>query len=158
MSASGQSRIILIADDDADDRLLLRDAFQEIGATHRLEFVGDGEELLEHLQRCGRFANRAPSPMPALVLLDLNMPRVDGREALARIKGDPALVGIPVVIVTTSAAGQDIDNSYALGANAYITKPATYSALVEIVRVLDRYWFETVELPGRDQARRSGGG
>jgi CheY-like chemotaxis protein len=109
--------------------------------------VEDGEQLLDYLLRRGRWADPAQSPRPGLVLLDLNMPRMDGREALARIKAHPALRRIPVVVLTTSRAQADVLRSYDLGANSFITKPRSFGGLVEAMRVLGRYWTEIVELP-----------
>jgi CheY-like chemotaxis protein len=147
MSADPRRITILMADDDPDDRLLAADALRESRVPGDLRFVDDGEQLLDYLRRRGRWADPAQSPRPGLVLLDLNMPRMDGREALAEIKGDPALRRIPVVILTTSQSESDVLRSYDLGANSFITKPATFSGLVEAMRALGRYWTETVELP-----------
>lgn len=139
---------ILLAEDDADDRLLVKEALAEGRVLNDLRFVADGEELLDYLRRRGRYADPEQSPRPGLVLLDLNMPRKDGREALREIKGDPDLKRIPIVVMTTSKAEEDILRSYDLGANSYITKPVTFERLVELMRVLGRYWIEFVELPG----------
>jgi two-component system response regulator len=136
--------IILVADDDADDRALALDAFNENGITHELQFVQDGEELLEYLRREGRYAAPASAPHPAVVLLDLNMPRMDGREALAIIKADPALKRIPVVVLSTSRAPNEVLGSYDLGANAFISKPETYEELVEILGTLGEHWVNVV--------------
>lgn len=138
---------ILMADDDAGDQLLARDALQESRLRNDLRFVADGEELLAYLRREGRYADPGTSPRPGLVLLDLNMPRMDGREALARIKADPALRSIPVVVMTTSDLPDDVAASYASGANSYIAKPITFEGLVTVMRELGRYWMEIVELP-----------
>ncbi len=144
----GARRItILMADDDPDDRLLTADALRESRLPGDLRFVENGEELLDYLRRRGRWANPSDSPRPGLVLLDLNMPRMDGREALARIKADPALRRIPVVVLTTSRAEADVMHSYDLGANSFIAKPVTFGGLVDAMRALGRYWMETVELP-----------
>lgn len=137
---------ILMADDDPDDRLLTRDAFSTARVRNDLRFVEDGEELLEYLRRQGRYAPPADAPRPGIILLDLNMPRLDGREALRELKSDPDLRRIPVVVLTTSNAEQDILRSYDLGANSYITKPVTFAALVDVVSTLGRYWCEIVEL------------
>jgi CheY-like chemotaxis protein len=139
---------ILCADDDADDRLLMQDALGESRLANRVEFVEDGEELMAYLTRAGRWSDPASSPRPGLILLDLNMPRKDGREALREIKADPSLRSIPVVVLTTSSAEADIMASYGIGANSYIVKPVTFEGLVEVTRQLRRYWFEIVELPG----------
>lgn len=138
---------ILMADDDADDRDFARTAMEEGRLANELRFVEDGEELLDYLYRRGRFADPKDSPRPGLILLDLNMPRKDGREALREIKGDPSLRQIPVVVLTTSKAEEDILRSYDLGANCFVTKPVTFEGLVEVVKVLDKHWFQIVELP-----------
>ena len=139
-----------MADDDADDRQLTREAFDEAKICNELRFVEDGAELLEYLQRRGKYADPASSPRPGIILLDLNMPKVDGREALTRIKLDPDLKRLPVVVLTTSKAEIDIVRSYNLSAASYITKPVTFDGLVEVVRMLGRYWLEIVELPDHD--------
>lgn len=137
---------ILLADDDADDRLMASEALEESRLANELITVGDGEELMEYLQRTGRFEGRV-SEQPGLILLDLNMPRMDGREALELIKKDPELRRIPVVVLTTSKAESDILQTYDLGVNSFITKPVTFDGLVEIMSDLGRYWLEIVELP-----------
>jgi CheY-like chemotaxis protein len=141
------SVVILMADDDADDRELTRDALTESRLVNDLHFVTDGAELLDYLHRRGAYAEAGSAPRPGVILLDLNMPRKDGREALREIKADPALRNIPIVILTTSKAEDDIAQSYDLGANSFITKPVTFAGLVEVVRELGRYWFDIVELP-----------
>lgn len=140
---------ILMADDDEDDRLMARDALHEGRLPNELRFVNDGEELLEYLRREGRYADPASSPRPGLVLLDLNMPKVDGREALAAIKSDPGLRSIPVVVLTTSKAEEDVLRTYDLGVNSFITKPVTYLGLVEVMKVFTDYWLNIVDLPDR---------
>jgi len=149
VSASQSSRpiVILMADDDADDRMLTRDALEESHLANEIRFVADGEELMDYLLHRKSFAEAADAPRPGVILLDLNMPRKDGREALAEIKAEPSLRRIPVVILTTSKAEEDVYRSYDLGANSYITKPVTFDALVEVMRGLGRYWLEIVELP-----------
>jgi CheY-like chemotaxis protein len=141
---------ILIADDDDDDRVLVRDALSESRLANDLRFVGDGEELLEYLRRQGKYTDARSSPRPGLILLDLNMPRMDGREALREIKADPELRCIPVVVLTTSKAEEDIYKTYDLGVNSFISKPVTFDGLVAIMHGLRRYWFEIVELPPQD--------
>ncbi|MFP4031329.1 MAG: response regulator [Desulfococcaceae bacterium] len=141
---------ILMADDDPDDRLMAREAFEESRLANRLFFVHDGEELMDYLFRRGDFADPARSPRPGVILLDLNMPRKDGREALGEIKTDPDLRRIPIVILTTSKAEEDILRSYDLGANSFITKPVTFESLLNVVRTISSYWFEIVELPRVD--------
>ena len=138
---------ILIADDDPDDRELTRDALQECRLANEVHFVRDGEELLEYLRREGPYANLLEQPLPGLILLDLNMPRKDGREALKEIKSDRDLRRIPVVVLTTSKADEDILRTYDLGVNSYVTKPVTFDSLVETLKVLGKYWFEIVVLP-----------
>jgi two-component system response regulator len=139
---------ILMADDDADDRAMTREAFEENRLANDLRFVGDGVELLDYLKRRGKYQNPESSPRPGLILLDLNMPKKDGREALAEIKADPHLKSIRVVVLTTSKAEEDIYRTYDLSAASYITKPVTFAALTEVVRTLGKYWLEIVELPG----------
>jgi CheY-like chemotaxis protein len=139
---------ILLADDDADDRMLARDALVESRLANDLRFVEDGEDLMDYLHRRGRYAgDPAAAPRPGLILLDLNMPRKDGREALREIKSDPALRHIPVVVLTTSEAEEDVYRTYDLGVNSFITKPVTFEGLVTVMRTLGQYWFEIVELP-----------
>jgi CheY-like chemotaxis protein len=147
MKPAAKPITILLADDDADDRLLAQDALAESRLVNDLHFVEDGEELMEYLQRRGVYANPAKSPRPGLILLDLNMPRKDGREALREIKADPNLRQIPVVVLTTSKAEEDVFRSYDLGVSSFITKPVTFEGLVQVMRTLGRYWIEIVELP-----------
>jgi CheY-like chemotaxis protein len=147
MKIEGKMITILLADDDPDDRQLTQDAFTENRLVNVLHCVEDGEELMEYLRRQGRYADQKDAPLPGLILLDLNMPRKDGREALKEIKADPALRRIPVVVLTTSKAEEDILRTYDLGVNSYVTKPVTFKSLVELIKVLGRYWFEVVELP-----------
>jgi CheY-like chemotaxis protein len=139
---------ILMADDDADDRMMTKEAFEENRIANDLRFVVDGEELMDYLKRRGEYSDPDTSPRPGLILLDLNMPRKDGREALAEIKADPALKNIRVVIMTTSKAEEDIFRTYDLSAASYITKPVTFEGLVEVIKTLGKYWLEIVELPG----------
>jgi CheY-like chemotaxis protein len=138
---------ILLADDDPDDRMMAAEALQESRLANDLRFVQDGEELLEYLLHRGKFSDPQESPKPGLILLDLNMPRKDGREALREIKADPNLRSIPIVVLTTSKAEEDIYRTYDLGVNSFITKPVTFDGLVDVMRALGRYWFEIVELP-----------
>lgn len=143
--ASGRS--VLYAEDDPDDRLLAVMAHRESGAVNPLVFVADGEEALEYLHRSGRHADRADSSQPGIILLDLNMPGVDGRETLRIIKADPGLRRSPVVILTTSSAASDIAASYDAGANSYIIKPSAFASLVRVFADLCAYWFEIGSLP-----------
>ena len=138
---------ILMADDDEDDCMLAHEALIESRLANDLHFVKDGEELMDYLYRRGQYAAPSRAPRPGLILLDLNMPRKDGREALIQIKNDPNLRQIPVVVLTTSKAEEDIYRSYDLGANSFITKPVTFASLVEVIRTIGKYWFEIVELP-----------
>lgn len=139
---------ILMADDDADDRMLTAEAMKESRLGNSFRFVEDGQELMEYLTRTGDYAT-VEAPRPGLILLDLNMPRKDGRQALQEIKSNPELRHIPVVILTTSKAEEDVLRSYDLGANSFISKPVTFDGLVEIVRTVGHYWFSIVELPNR---------
>jgi len=144
--------VILMADDDEDDRLLAADALLLSKLANKLITVNDGEELMDYLRHRGKHAPPAVSPRPGLVLLDLKMPRKDGREALREIKSDPELRSIPVVILTTSKGEEDIERGYNLGANSFITKPVTFDGLVESLRVATEYWFQVVQLPhGNEQ-------
>jgi two-component system response regulator len=138
---------ILIADDDPDDRLLARDALAECQPASTVRFVEDGQELLDYLRRRGRFADPALSPTPSIVLIDLNMPRMDGQAAIEAIKTDPALRHIPVTVLTTSQSEEDICRSYSLGVNSYITKPVSFLGLVHVMKSISKYWLEIVELP-----------
>lgn len=147
MSMQRKSLTILMADDDADDRLLAQEAMQEARLLNEFHFVEDGEELLDYLYRRGSYSHFIDRPLPGLILLDLNMPRKDGREALQEIKADPHLQHIPIVVLTTSKAEEDILRTYNLGVNSFIVKPVTFSSLVDLMKDLSRYWFEIVELP-----------
>jgi len=138
---------ILMADDDEDDRRLTLDAFKEAKLVNDLRFVEDGAELLDYLYRRGQYIDPNSSPRPGLILLDLNMPKVDGRQALEQLKSDSELRRIRVVVMTTSKAEEDILRSYNLSAASYIAKPVTFEALVDVVRTLGKYWLEIVELP-----------
>jgi CheY-like chemotaxis protein len=140
---------ILMADDDSDDRQLTREALEDARLINDIRFVENGEELMDYLHRRGKFAPPAETPRPGLILLDLNMPRKDGREVLKELKQDPELRSIPVVVLTTSKSDEDIYRSYDLGVNSYIVKPVTFEALVDILQTLEKYWFEIVELPGK---------
>jgi CheY-like chemotaxis protein len=136
---------VLSAEDDGDFRLLVSRAVKRSGLAMDLRFVDDGEQLLEYLERRGAFASDADAPRPSLILLDLNLPRIDGRDALRAIKADPALRAIPVVVFTTSNAAEDVSLCYALGANAFMRKPMDMPALVDLVSTTGRYWLELVE-------------
>lgn len=147
MSEQSELVTFLMADDDPDDRLLTQKALAEYRLKNGMKFVEDGEELMDYLHRRGDYADPTSSPRPGVILLDLNMPRKDGRQALEEIKADPILRRIPVVVLTTSKAEEDMLRSYDLGVNAYITKPVTFQALVEAMKVLTMFWFEIVKLP-----------
>ena len=127
--------------------MLAQEALEEANLAKGLHFVKDDEELLDYLDHRGQYTDSESFPRPRLILLDLNMPRMDGREALAKIKRDPDLRQIPVVVLTTSKAEEDIFRAYDLGANSFITKPVQFEGLVEVMKVLQKYWFEIVELP-----------
>ena len=138
---------ILMADDDEDDRRLTQEALAESRLLNQMRFVVNGEEVMDYLRREGKFAPPADAPRPGLLLLDLNMPRKDGRSVLREIKSDPELRTLPVVVLTTSKADEDVFKSYDLGVNSYIVKPVTFEALVDILQTLEKYWFQIVQLP-----------
>ncbi|MGI2905050.1 response regulator [Tolypothrix sp. VBCCA 56010] len=138
---------ILMADDDEDDCLLAREALAESRLSNELRIVSDGEELMDYLYHRGQYTNAKLAPRPGLILLDLNMPKKDGREALREIKADVNLRKIPIVVLTTSRAEEDIYRTYDLGANSFIIKPVTFASLVEVMKTIGKYWFEIVELP-----------
>ncbi len=144
MSTTTRPIRLLMAEDDPEDQMLVRKAFERSHLANELTMVSNGEELLDCLHQRGQFRH---APRPDLILLDLNMPRMDGREALTQLKADPELRSIPVIVLTTSAAEEDIVRSYDLGVSSYIQKPVTFEKLVEVVRELGRYWFEIVKLP-----------
>ncbi len=139
--------VILMAEDDPDDRLLSKDALEEAHLVNDLRFVTNGEELMDYLYKRAAFEDCTSCPRPGLILLDLNMPLKDGREALKEIKADPNLRIIPVVVLTTSKAEEDILKSYDLGVSGYITKPVTFDGLINVMRTLGKYWLQIVELP-----------
>jgi len=142
---------ILMADDDEEDRELTRDALQAGSERNKLRFVSDGQELVDYLRRTGRYADPSvDAPRPGIILLDLNMPKKDGREALAEIKGDRSLRRIPVVVLTTSRDEQDVLRTYDLGVSSFITKPVTFAGLVDVMNAWNHYWFDIVELPDDD--------
>lgn len=144
-----ESITILMADDDEDDRMMTKEALEEARLANEIRFVVDGEELMDYLNRRGKFSDPATSPRPGLILLDLNMPKKDGREALEEIKADPDLKQIPIVVLTTSKAEEDIYRSYDLGVNSFITKPVSFDGLVFVMTTLAQYWFQIVQLPKR---------
>ena len=138
---------ILIADDDPDDRAMIKEAFEENLLLNDLQFVEDGEELMSYLNRAGKYTDAASYPLPGLILLDLNMPKKDGREALEEIKKSDKLNHIPIIILTTSKTEEDIIKSYDLGVNCFITKPVKFVDLVQVTKTLGRFWLEIVTLP-----------
>jgi two-component system response regulator len=137
---------ILIADDDADDRMMLKEALEENSFSHSVHFVEDGEELLDYLHQRGKFLSKKVI-RPHLIILDLNMPKIDGREALSHIKSNADLKRIPVIVLTTSRAEEDIIRTYDLGVNSFICKPVHFNDLVMVAREIGNYWFSTVALP-----------
>ncbi len=145
--------IILYAEDDPEDRMLVEDAMEESRLANELHFVEDGEQLMDYLHRRGKFTELSNRPLPGLILLDLNMPKKDGREALEEIKAEPDLRRIPIVVLTTSKAEEDILSTYNLGVNGFIIKPVTFESLVSILKTVSKYWFEIVEPP----PQRTGG-
>jgi CheY-like chemotaxis protein len=138
---------ILIADDDPEDIQLTSEALTEVGLGSNISFVHDGEELLDYLLHKGKFADEPEEPLPGLILLDLNMPRMDGYEALGEIRADHRLKHIPVIVLTTSRAEEDVLRTYKSGANSFITKPVTYNGLVKAMEAVKHFWFETARLP-----------
>jgi CheY-like chemotaxis protein len=150
MNDDARSPVILMADDDTDDCLLVRDALNEACGRCDLRFVGDGEELFEYLGRDGKFAEVGAAPRPDLILLDLRMPRKDGRESLRQLKAEPRWRRIPVVVLTTSTSEDDIRFAYDHGVNSYMTKPTTFRELVDAVGLLIRYWFKLIRCPPAD--------
>jgi CheY-like chemotaxis protein len=141
---------ILLADDSEDDRMMTREAMQESFVINQLLEVTDGEELMDYLHRRGAYAPPANAPRPGLILLDLNMPRKSGREALEEIKADPSLRRIPIIVLTTSDAEEDVISTYDQGISSYITKPVTFSALVDVMKAFGKYWIEIVEIPSHN--------
>jgi CheY-like chemotaxis protein len=140
-----------MADDDDDDYLLTKKALEESKLLNTLHRVKDGEELLDYLKGRGEYQGEREHARPGVILLDLNMPKKDGREALREIKSDEELKNIPVVVFTTSKAEEDIYKSYQLGVNSFITKPVTFEGLLQVIQTLGKYWFEIVELPAKNE-------
>ncbi|HEX5450501.1 MAG TPA: response regulator [Gaiellaceae bacterium] len=147
--SEGTPIVILLAEDDEEDAQMTLDALKKNRLGNDLRLARDGEEVMDYLRREGRYGNGADAPIPGLILLDLNMPKKDGREVLAEIKSDARLRKIPVIVLTTSKAEEDIVRSYDLGVNSFITKPVTFAGLADAMRVVSQYWFEIVELPAR---------
>lgn len=149
MTVVAKMNTILMAEDDSDDRLLAQDALKECGMLMDLRFVEDGVQLMDYLRRKNKYGQGGSAPRPSLIILDLNMPRKDGREALKEIKSDPGLRKIPVVVLTTSTADTDISKVYELGANSFISKPVAFNSLVSVMKTLGEYWFQVVMLPAK---------
>lgn len=147
MGTNAGSKVILLAEDDADDRMLVKRVLEQELGMPEVRTVWNGEELMDYLKHRGEYADTEAAPRPALILLDLNMPRKDGREALQEIKTDPDLRSIPVIVLTTSNSENDVEESYLAGVNAYITKPARFSEMVSVFTVLRDFWFKAVRLP-----------
>lgn len=148
MSGSAeQTRIVLMADDDPDDRFMAERALMGTPLEGCLRFVEDGVELMDYLERCGRYLRPEDSPVPALILLDLNMPKMDGREVLRTLKRHPRFRVIPVVVLTTSAADEDVVSSYDLGVNAFVTKPVTFTGLRAVLKKVGQFWLEVARHP-----------
>ena len=147
MTEPREAKTILLAEDDADDRMLALQAIKRSHSSNEVKVVEDGEELMDYLHRRGSYADTEATPTPDLILLDLNMPRKSGREALQEIKSDPEFCRIPVVVLTTSGADVDVVQSYTNGVNAYIVKPVTFSDLAEAIQAVDSFWFDVAELP-----------
>lgn len=145
-------RVILMAEDDPEDRFLVSRAMQKISSVHQLHMAEDGDDLLDYLRGKDHYADRAKYPLPSLILLDLNMPRMDGRTVLEVLRQEPELQSIPVVVLTTSESEEDVDQCYQLGANSYLCKPAEFPELMSQLQALTHYWFDTVELPRGDVA------
>lgn len=147
MSRKGDIRTVLCAEDDSEDRAMLKEALEKSLDGDEIYFVKDGDEMMDYLYRRGEYAEIAGTPLPSFVLLDLNMPKKDGREALREIKADSNLRRIPIVVLTTSKTREDIIHCYDMGVSGFITKPPKFGLLVEMMKTLGKYWLETVELP-----------
>ncbi|HEX7974475.1 MAG TPA: response regulator [Anaerolineales bacterium] len=147
MKNTNKPIVILMAEDDPDDRFLSEEALKEARVINDLHMVEDGEELMDYLCRRGQYNQPSLAPRPGLILLDLNLPKKDGREALTEIKSDPNLRRIPVIVLTTSRAEEDILRTYDLGVSGYITKPISLNDLVKVMQAIGNYWLEIVELP-----------
>lgn len=147
MTRSTSPITLLVVDDDAEDRMMIKEALQESHVSNSVQFLENGEELMSYLNKLGKYEDTKVFPRPGLILLDLNMPKKDGREALREIKSDSTLRDIPVVVLTTSRSEEDIIRSYNLGVNSFISKPVTFDQLVTVIKDLKRYWLEIVELP-----------
>ena len=139
--------VILLAEDDEDDYILIKKGLRKAKLSNEIRWVKDGVELMDYLRHTNAYEDISTSPRPCLILLDLNMPRMDGREALKEIKNDESLKTIPTVVLTTSKAEEDIIDTYNLGVNSYVRKPVRFEDFARAISVLGQYWFELVELP-----------
>ncbi|MCD6385687.1 response regulator [Candidatus Sumerlaeota bacterium] len=151
MNNGKKTIIILLAEDDPDDRILIRDALAKCNLVEGLICVEDGDELMDYLKRRGKYQTPKSAPRPDLILLDLNMPKKNGYEVLKEIKSDPELQDIPVVVLTVSSSEEDILQTYKMGASSYITKPVTFDGLINTMKMLVQYWFHTVKIPPKSR-------
>ena len=147
MNTAPKPITILMADDDPGDRVLAEEAMKDARVINDVRFVETGEELMDYLHARGKFAPPAQAPRPGLILLDLNMPRKDGRTVLKELKNTPDLCRIPIAVLTTSKDDADVYRSYDLGVNSYIVKPVTFEAIIDTLQTLKEHWFQIVELP-----------
>jgi CheY-like chemotaxis protein len=142
-SLAKHTPVILLVEDDCGDRILIEEALQAAPAPKRIEMVADGEEALEYLYRLGRYADPLQAPRPDLILLDLNMPRLGGKEVAAKLKSDPQMRAIPIVAFTTSCREEDVTFCYSIGVNSYVQKPTDFDRLQAVLSQLEQYWLET---------------
>ncbi len=147
MSNEAPQAIILLAEDDPGDQELTRKALELSRTANKLYIVEDGEEALDFLKHRGKYGREEPAPRPDLILLDLNMPKIDGRQVLGRLRSDPELSTIPIVVLTTSCLADDVLQTYRLGASTFIQKPLGFKDFLDVVRVICQYWFQTAMLP-----------
>ncbi len=145
-----EDAVVLMVDDDPDDRLIAKEAFEEIGLKAHLLFLSNGEELMDYLNRQGDFADPKTSPVPSVILLDINMPRMNGIEALQKLKIDEVSKSIPVVMLTNSGDSETIKTCYSLGASSYVRKPLEFGELMAALSSVRQYWFGTVTHPDSD--------
>ncbi|NQZ88156.1 MAG: response regulator [Colwellia sp.] len=138
---------IHMCDDDPDDQLLVSDALEEARLANYIDFTNNGKELLQYLNREGQFSHLVDQPLPGLILLDLNMPVMDGREVLSKLKQHEKFRSIPIIVLTTSKAEADIARTYDMGVNSFIMKPVSFDSLVDMVKSVTDYWFHLVSLP-----------
>lgn len=151
MKATPEKKIILLVEDDPDDIYLIGEAIDECQLNVQIFIVEDGEQMLDYLYQRGNYSDPSIAPKPDLILLDLNMPRKDGREALNELKQDPKMRSIPIVVLTTSSADKDKSFSYSQGASGFVTKPVTFSGLKETMCTIGGYWINTVQLPKEEE-------